>query len=179
MIDLQDPAFYADWSEEDLKNHIAKLREILGKKQGIEPLPPKERILQMFDPHGEDFLGTGMTLTEWVAANRIQEIRSNIIFQTSTERRRRMDLLIEMSAELAKIKGQTRFATSLARGVIEDVIKGDWNGLRIMAEYFTFKDEDADLRNHEGPIYARFAELCRKGFEDRPGAEEVAEAPKN
>ena len=90
-----------------------------------------------------------------------------------------MDLIVELAAELAKSRSKRGSGTRLAEAVIEDVIKGDWSGVRVLGESFKFEDEHESLRMREGPIYAKFVALCQKAFDTRPGAEELATAPKN
>lgn len=179
MIDIRDPQLYLDWSETELSEHIKMLRDLQSKKLGITPLPTKDRLSKMFDPESDNFMGMGMSMFEFLAAGKVREIQDNIMSQDREERNRRMALIIEMSAELKMILGKTRFATRMAEGAIEDVIKGDWNGLRIMADHFAFEDEHESTRQQYAPIYERFAQLCQEAFDKRPGAEELVPPPKN
>lgn len=178
-VDLKDPAFYASWSEEELEAHIKVLRDILSKKQGFPTKPPKERLLEFFNPEGTNFLGSGMTLAEWSAAHTITQLQNVFTFQERPEIRRRLDLIIELGAEYKAIEAQTRFSTAFAKMVIEDIIKGDWYGVRINGESLRFEDEHPETRARYAPIFKRFAELAMKAFNTRPGAEDVRDVPKN
>lgn len=179
MIDIDDPELYRDWSEEELAKHVKKLQTILALKQGKRQLPTKDDILKMADPDGNNFLGTGMTLQDFLAAYRLLDVQSNLLFQDLEERRRRVGLIIELGAALVEIRKQTLFAVGLAEGVIEDVVRGDWRMLREHAKMFRFEHESEDLRKTYGPIYAAFAAVCQKAFDTRPGASEVLPALKN
>lgn len=178
-MDLRDPAFYASWSEEELEAHIKALRDILSKKQGLPTAPAKERLLEFFNPAGANFMGSGMSLAEWSAAHTVTQLQNVLTFQERPEIRRRLDLIIELGAEYKAIEAQTRFSTSFAKAVIEDIIKGDWFGVRITGESLRFEDEHPETRDRYAPIYKRFSELAMKAFNTRPGAEDVSAVPKN
>jgi type II secretory pathway component PulL len=89
--------------------------------------------------------------------------------QDRPERKRRLNFVMELSIELAKIKEQTFFATGLAELGIESVIEGDWNMVKEWADHFTFNDERDEIRLSSAAIYARFSELLQQCWETRPG----------
>lgn len=80
-------------------------------------------------------------------------------FQTRAEQSRRLDAVIKLSVELAKVRETTNFATRLAELAIESVIEGDWQQVEEWADHFTFDDEREEIRVSAGPAYAMFREL--------------------
>lgn len=133
----------------------------------------------MLDPDAKNWLGTGLSMQEFFAARRVQEIQNSIIFQDREEERRRIELIVELAGELNAIRQRTNFSMLLAEGAIEDVIRGEWGKLREVGEQHRFEDESERIRAEYAPIYSRFVELCQKGFESRPGAEATEEIGKN
>ncbi len=172
-IDISDPTLYAAMSEEELATHIKNLQEILRLRKGQRALPTRNLLQEMLDPAGDNFMGMGMSLMEFMTAGHVMEVQNNLVFQGVEERLRRLSLIVELGTELTKIREKTQFATRLAQGVIEDIIRGDWWAVRDQARHFAFEGEDAWLRETQGPIYAQFAVLCQKAFDTRPEAKGV------
>ena len=77
------------------------------------------------------------------------------------ERRARLDAITTLIVELQDIQRREIFACGPARGIVEDVIDGDWKRAEEGADYFLFLDEDASLREKYAPIWSTFRALVR------------------
>lgn len=179
MDDLRDPKFYASWTEEDLQGHIKHLNEVLRLKQGVRSTPDKGSLREMLDPKGSNFMGSNMSLEELVLSERIKDIQNSFTFMPNAERRRRRAIIIDLCVELSSVREKSRFSSAIAEQAIDAVISGDWCELKSVAQHMTFSDEDEWSRMHYAQYWTKFVDLCMKAFDARPGAEEVAVAPKN
>ena len=81
-------------------------------------------------------------------ANRAREVR-----------RRRLDAVMKLSIELARLREMPAFSTRLAEMALESVIGGDWKMVDEWAEHFAFADEGEDLRQKYVPLFSIFREL--------------------
>lgn len=168
--DIRDPKLYEAWPEEALREHIKTLKEILRAKDGSRPEATKDLLASILSPTNGNFLGSGLSLEKWVATNRLRDFQECFTAQDRGEKKRRLNLMVLMSAELVKIRETDRFSTGLAEAAIEAVIGGDWTMVREWAKHFTFEEEGPEVAEKYGPLWCRFRELCMEAFETRPGA---------
>lgn len=84
-----------------------------------------------------------------------QLLRSHFL-QPPDERKARMSTLIELAAELHRIKKMDIFATKLGEGAVEAVIEGDWERAEGYVSDLRFKDEDEGLRLRYAPLWEPF-----------------------
>lgn len=168
--DIRDPKLYESWTEEDLREHIKTLKGILRAKDGSKPEPTRDLLKSVLDPTNGNFLGTGLSLQEWLIAGRLRDFQESFVSQDRGEKKRRMKFLILMSVELVKIREVSRFSTAQAEAAIECVIEGDWQMLNTWAKGFTFEEDGPEAAARYGPLWARFRELCLEAFQTRPGA---------
>jgi hypothetical protein len=75
------------------------------------------------------------------------------------ERRARLQTIVELSVELTKIRSVNMFSTLLGEAAIGDVIEGDWDGLKMWIDHFTFADEGPEIREVYAPIWSHFRDL--------------------
>jgi type II secretory pathway component PulL len=103
----------------------------------------------------------------------INKIYESWFRQERAERKRRLNFVMELSIELAKIKETTNFSTGLAELGIESVIEGDWTMVKEWADHFTFEEERSEIRLSHASVYARFSELLQQCWETRPGTSQA------
>lgn len=78
------------------------------------------------------------------------------------EQRRRIGWVIKLSAEIERVEGRgVRFATIIARGVVGDVLDGDWAMARSFVEIL---DEGACAEP-----WRPFVELLQQCLGEKPG----------
>ena len=98
-------------------------------------------------------------IVDLVASHHLKLFEASWSQQPRDERRRRLEAVMWLSVELARVVEQTSFATRLAELAIESVIEGDWKMVEEWAEHFAFEDERAEMRAKYVPIFAIFREL--------------------
>jgi hypothetical protein len=130
----------------------------------------RARFLELTGADSQNFLGTGLTAQEFIQLHSAEQIAASWALQDKKERKRRLHLVMELCAELTKIKEHVNFATGLAECGIEAVIKGDWPSVKDWADSFSFKDENEPLQKEYGAVYARFCELLLQAYATRPEA---------
>lgn len=168
-IDIRDPDLYADWSYEDLGEHINALRELQKRKGGFENTGQK--LSEMLDPKTDNFLGSGQTMAEWVAASDLQRLAASFHRADRQERKRRLQYVIQLSCLLQQIEAISIFATAFARGAIEAIIEGDWAGVRLQSTHSQEWDQDFEhLPQEARDLWEAFATVCAEAFDTRPGA---------
>jgi hypothetical protein len=166
-----DPRVYKSFSDAEIEAAIKALQDERSLRRGVEPIPSAAKIRDLFDATSSNFMGTGMTMTELMLSERLKAFRNSLGEQSREERRRRLDYVIKLSVELAKIQEVGPFATRLAEGAIGDLIQGEWANVKIMAGHFRFEEESEDLRSRYAPLYVEFVRLLEEAFATRPGTE--------
>jgi len=151
--------------EDKLLEVIRELQDTLRERRG------ETTLASLLNPLSDNFMGSGMTLQEFVLKGRIDIWQRSFVNQPRPEKKRRLNLLIRLSVELTKIREQTIVATGLAESALEDLIEGDWAMLKEWASHFSFEDEHEEVRVRYAPLYAKFAEICKEAYESRSGAE--------
>jgi hypothetical protein len=118
-----------------------------------------ERLAELLGSDSTNFLGTGLTMREVMKLHDAEKLSSSWSLQQREERRRRLDAVMRLSVELARVRETTGFSTRLAEMAIESVIEGDWKMVEEWADHLAFSDEGEDQRQKYGTIYAIFREL--------------------
>ena len=112
-----------------LEVRFKTLSELAGAgatEQALAATPSDEKmeLLRWLDPTGDDFLGSGMTLEDYLTKRNIQEFGRNIASQMRDEQQRRMDLIIRLAVEYDHIRKTDLHGTAQLEMAIEDIIKG-------------------------------------------------------
>ena len=129
---------------------------------------PRERLAELMGPDSTNFLNTGLSLREFMALHDAERLARSWSLQPREEKKRRLNAVVQLSAELSRIREITVFSTALAEQAIEAVIEADWKMVKSWAEHFAFDDDCHDFT----PIYAPFRELLLQVL--RVGKEGVA-----
>lgn len=151
-----------------------KLAEIAGEDAAKEamhanPTDDKMKLLRWLDPKGDDWLGTGMNLREHTALRHIQEYQNSFASQLNDEQRRRLNLIIRLSAALDQVLQQDNHGTAHIEWAIESIIKGA-----------SAKDHDEKITwmlDHEGGSPLNVDDETRKAWDDRYAERDKLWAP--
>lgn len=119
----------------------------------------RERFAELLGTDSKNFLGTGLTFTEFMQLHKAEQIAESWALQPVEEQKRRRKAVIQLSIELGRITEHHGFSTRLAEMAIEAVIVGDWKMVQEWADHFTFDTEGEDLRAQYAPVFAVFREL--------------------
>lgn len=119
----------------------------------------RTRLAELIDPGSTNYLGTGLTMQEFMQLHTAEKVAASWTLQPREERKRRLGAVMRLSVELARIHETTQFSTRLAELAIEAVIEGDWKMVEEWAEHFAFEDESEQVRQQHAPIFAVFREL--------------------
>ena len=119
----------------------------------------RERFAELLGTDSKNFLGTGLTMTEFMQLHKAEQIAESWVLQPVEEKKRRRKAIIQLSIELGRIIENHGFSTRLAELAIEAVIEGDWKMVQEWADHFTFDTEGAELREKYAPVFAVFREL--------------------
>jgi hypothetical protein len=138
-----------------LRGSVDAVEDYLATVGG--PSSSRERFAKLTDP--TNFLGTGLTLSEWVKLGNAEKMVASWSNQDREERKRRLDAVMRLSIELVRVREMTQFSTRLAELAIEAVIEGDWKMVEEWAETFGFENEREEIRKHAVSAYVNFREL--------------------
>lgn len=120
---------------------------------------PRERLAELISPDSTNFLGTGLTMREFMQLDQAEKIAASWFLQPREERKRRLHTIVRLSVELERIRETVNFSTKLAEQAIEAVIEGDWKRVEEWSEHFIFSDESLEARQTYVPVFALFREL--------------------
>lgn len=129
----------------------------------------REKYLDFFGTKSKNFLGTGLTLEEFMQLHTAEKVQESWFRQERDERKRRLGFVMELSVELVKIKEQIMFCTALAESAIEAIIEGDWRMVKDWADHLSFEDERIEIHASSAHVYAKFRELLMQAYNTRPG----------
>ena len=119
----------------------------------------RARLAELLGSDSTNFLGTGLTMREFLQLTDAEKLAASWALQSREERKRRLHAVVRLSVELARILETAEFSTRLAELAIESVIEGDWKMVEEWAEHFTFNDESEQIRQGSAPVFAVFREL--------------------
>lgn len=105
-------------------------------------------------------------------------LRSHFL-QSREERQARVRAIIELSAELHRIRQTKIFATRLGESAIEAVIEGDWKRAEEFIPELSFDDEDEDTKARYGPLWEPFTATLRAVCAEAKLREAGADSPDN
>lgn len=147
-----------------------KKSPVLAVKDGGFPEKGAARKLlgEFFDVDGANFMGSGMTFTEWTRTADFLRYERWYATQTKDERRRRMKHIVALAAEHQRICERDLFATMWSELCIEAVIAGDWNEVKLCIGTLKFEHEGPNIRNVAAPIFAKFVEIAQEAYDTRP-----------
>jgi hypothetical protein len=137
--------------------------------------PKNEKYLEWLDPKGSNFLGSGLPMKEAMMVRWIERFHQSFGQQARKERKRRLHFITELSIELRKVKEKITFATGLAEQVIEDLIEGDWDSVRMWRDHYGPDDPDMQ-QSGAAEAYSHFYELLCQICETIPvsGDEDIS-----
>jgi hypothetical protein len=115
--------------EAQLEGRFKALSKIAGPEATQEamdatPSDDKMAMLRWLDPEGDDFMGSGMGLKDYLVKRRIEDYNTNISSQMRDEQSRRLDLIIRLSVAFKHVRSEDLHGTSSLESAIEDIIKG-------------------------------------------------------
>ena len=119
----------------------------------------RARLAELLGSDSTNFLGTGLTMREFLQLTDAEKLAASWALQSREERKRRLHAVVRLSVELVHILETAEFSTRLAELAIESVIEGDWKMVEEWAEHFTFNDESEQIRQGSAPVFAVFREL--------------------
>jgi len=151
---------YEGLSEEELASLIQELQALLATRRGHIT---KLRLHEMLNPDSPNFMGTGMTLKDFMLAGEIERIQRSFERQSREERHRRLEIAIRMAVEYDQVRRNTIQNGAFARQAIEDVITGDTSSLRIDLDLLSFIGE-GDWCKPYVEAYAKFRELIQEAL---------------
>lgn len=138
-------------------------REVARAAIALGARPPGEdrraRLVELLGSDSTNFLGTGLTLREFMQLGNAEKMAASWPLQPREEQRRRLDAVVRLSAELSRLRDTTQFSTRLAEMAIEAVIEGNWEMVEEWVDYFAFGGEDVELREKYAPVFVVFREL--------------------
>ena len=117
----------------------------------------RARLSELLGSDSTNFLGTGLTLREFMELHNAEKLSRSWALQSRQEQQRRLGAVMKLSVELTRVREITSFSTGLAEDAIASVIEGDWKRVKTWADLFSFEDE-LDRQDY-APIYAVFREL--------------------
>lgn len=147
---------YDSLSETDLTLLINELQEVRRKKRGQIT---RSILHHMLNPNSSDFMGSGMTVQEFMMAGELERIQNAYWRQPREEKDRRRNAIVELAIEYSKIVQQTRQATMWAREAIVEVLEGNWKEVKVCRDMLTFEGDFVGLQAVHGPIFARFVQM--------------------
>jgi len=158
-----------------------KIEEILDKQDATEAR--RDKLAGYFDPKGNNFMGSGLSLVEFMALGKLEAYERALPQQPLEERRRRWDLIHRMVDEQSRLRlehGNPSYSDESRRilygesinchTAIEAVYEGDVQKLRDVSTWLTFPDAISNPGDKEKwePIYADFRKLVIAAYEGAP-----------
>lgn len=96
-------------------------------------------LRDFFGLDGGEFMDTGLTLKEWWATRNLERIANSYVQQDRTEQRRRRELVVKIVLEGTRIREIDMFGSIVVESAVENVMEGDWKGVKEDIEWCTFK----------------------------------------
>lgn len=102
-----------------------------------------------------------------------KRIRASYCVVSPYEQQLRVKAVIELSAELVRVREKTNFATRRAEAVIGAIIEGDWKSAEEWVEHFRFTGEHPQIREAAAGYWEDFAfileAMCLEARNSVPG----------
>lgn len=147
---------YDHLSEAELSLLISELQEVRRRKRGEVPRSALER---MTHPDTKDFMGSGLSIQEYLISGEIERHQAAYWRQSREEKSRRRDAVVNLTALYLQITKQTQQATMWPREAIVGVLNGDWKDVRACRDMLTQHGEDLGLTPELKAIFAPFIKL--------------------
>jgi hypothetical protein len=153
-----------------LSDDQEKRSPVLEVKDGGAPTRKTLELLRgtFLDPKGSNFMGSGLDAAEWFATATIMRYDRWHGTQTREERRRRMGFIVRLCAEQKRLEEEDLSATALSLSLVEDLIEGDWNSVKMWIETLKFREERGEYRSLQAKRFAKFVEIAQEAFDTRP-----------
>ncbi len=116
-------------------------------------------LKDLLDPESENFLGTGLNFQDFMLAGYLKTLTNSFPTLKGYDRQNRLKIIIELSAELQRIRDESGFATLLGESAIEEVINGNTEDIKRLASHFKFEDEVKEIKERYAPLWAKFVGL--------------------
>jgi hypothetical protein len=116
----------------------------------------RTRFLELLGEESSNFLGTGLSISEFIQLELAEKFATSFAAQDRDERQRRLDAVVPLSIELGKIREQTNFSTGICEMAIATVIDGDWQGAEDCADILSMDDEDEQIRDRHASTFVTF-----------------------
>jgi len=159
---------------DELREVIKRANKALDRQLGSGLKSSKDRLKELLDTKGDNFMGSGMPMHEYMLCMDLDALSRSFHRQDRRERKRRLKYVIQLSAELDRIRREVGiFASGLAEAAIEDVLTGDWRRAKEYAGDLVFETKGGETEKVYGAAYAVFRELLQEAFDTRPEAEVV------
>jgi hypothetical protein len=123
---------------------IRKLRDKLEKLDqsafARRQVQHQTELREWLNPNSKNFMGTGLTLEEYLMHGHIKRWRASWAEQGRKEQRRRREYVVALSVLYEQISGRSLFGTASITEAIDGIIEGDLDRLRD-ARAFANEDE--------------------------------------
>jgi hypothetical protein len=116
--------------ETQLEARFKKLSELAGEdltREALDATPSEQKMefLRWLDPSSDNFLGSGMSMQEYMMKRNVVDYNRNMMSQMNDEKRRRLQLIIRIAVALHNIRTEDLHGTASLERAIEDIIKGE------------------------------------------------------
>ena len=118
------------------------------------------------DPKSDNFLGTGMNLQEFMLAGYLRTLTNSFPTLSGPAKKNRLRIIIELSAELKRIRDIDIFSCMLGEAAIEEVINGNTEDIQRLADLFRFTSECDEIKERYVPLWATFVGLLEMATVD-------------
>jgi hypothetical protein len=162
---------YDGLSEEELALLINELQEVRRKRKGGLS---QSDLRRMLSPDSPDFMGSGMTVQEFMMAGELERLQNAYWRQSLEEKRRRQEAVVALATEYVKIIQQTRQATLWAREAFVAVLNGDWKEVKICRGCLSDEGEHFGLTLELKEIFLPFVKLLDEVLTGVPKEEPMA-----
>lgn len=131
---------------------------------------PKAQLDEWFDPYGNNVMGTGLTLDEFIAWSAVRRVHNAFsMLQDRSEVERRRELILDLSREIHAL-APTRhyFSIRIAELALDAIILGDWEDVENTENLLTFDAEDAGLKARHYEAYAPIRAVLHRAWSEAP-----------
>jgi len=102
-----------------------------------------------------------------------ERLLASHFLQSPQEKKARLRNVMELSVELASVKGQLKFATAFGESAIEAVIEGEWKRVADHIDWLSFND-DPSTKERYGEAWRKFREILHAACVEARHRQELA-----
>jgi hypothetical protein len=95
-------------------------------------------------------------MMETFEQQRLQQVLKSWYLQDKPEKKARMQAVLELAAELHKIKAVSNFSSMFGELVIERIIEGNWSEALGLVRHLRFKEERDETQAKYAPLWENF-----------------------